>query len=195
MRSGIEQGSKDQYFWCTSELINTCPQYIGKRCATLEKATSNYAFKPIAEQALGSNQTIVPQRLNAALGLITVTIANMSMYREIIDQLVNETRTNSAYSKRASENQPFPVESEQFEFNELLISLTTEQRVLLSKVLLQERNSSIHDVLAVLSWWVECRSVGLSLNGQLMPVGLSGMGMHGDYVGRVDNWAWPGNKA
>ena len=30
---------------------------------------SNYAFKPIAEQALGSNQTIVPQRLNAALGL------------------------------------------------------------------------------------------------------------------------------
>ena len=30
----------------------------------------NYAFKPIAEQALGSNQTIVPQRLNAALDLM-----------------------------------------------------------------------------------------------------------------------------
>ncbi len=29
--------------------------------------TSNYAFKPIAEQALRSNQTVVPQRLNAAL--------------------------------------------------------------------------------------------------------------------------------
>ena len=28
---------------------------------------ANYAFKPIAEQALGSNQIIVPQRLNAAL--------------------------------------------------------------------------------------------------------------------------------
>jgi len=28
---------------------------------------SNYAFKPIAEQAFRSNQTIVPQRLNAAL--------------------------------------------------------------------------------------------------------------------------------
>ena len=28
---------------------------------------SNYAFKPIAEQFLRSNQTIVPQRLNAAL--------------------------------------------------------------------------------------------------------------------------------
>ena len=30
---------------------------------------SNYAFKPIAEQALRPSQTIVPQRLNAALGV------------------------------------------------------------------------------------------------------------------------------
>jgi len=30
----------------------------------------NYAFKPIAEQAFRSNQTIVSQRLNAALDLI-----------------------------------------------------------------------------------------------------------------------------
>ena len=29
----------------------------------------NYAFKPIAEQALRSDQTVVPQRLNAALEL------------------------------------------------------------------------------------------------------------------------------
>ena len=31
---------------------------------------SNYAFKPIADQALRSNQNIVPQRLNAALGVV-----------------------------------------------------------------------------------------------------------------------------
>ena len=31
--------------------------------------TSNYAFKPIAEQALRPNETVVPQRLNAALGV------------------------------------------------------------------------------------------------------------------------------
>jgi len=30
----------------------------------------NYAFKPIAEQALRSIQTVVPQRLNAALGVM-----------------------------------------------------------------------------------------------------------------------------
>ncbi len=31
--------------------------------------TPNYAFNPIAEQVFRSNQTIVPQRVNAALGL------------------------------------------------------------------------------------------------------------------------------
>jgi hypothetical protein len=31
----------------------------------------NYAFNPIAEQALRSNQTIVPQRVNAALGFLS----------------------------------------------------------------------------------------------------------------------------
>jgi secreted Zn-dependent insulinase-like peptidase len=34
------------------------------------KPRSNYAFKPIAEQALRPIQTIVPQRLNAALAFI-----------------------------------------------------------------------------------------------------------------------------
>ena len=32
--------------------------------------TPNYAFKPIAEQALRSNENIVPQRLNAALAVL-----------------------------------------------------------------------------------------------------------------------------
>ena len=156
---------------------------------------SNYAFNPIAEQALRSNQTIVPQRVNAALGLITMSIANMSTYQQIIDQLVVETRESSVYSKRASENAPFPVESEQFAFNDLLSSLTNQQRELLSRTLLEERNSAIHDVLAVLSWWMECRGVGLSLNDKPMQAALSGMGMHGDYMGRVNGWAWPENEA
>jgi len=37
------------------------------------ECTPNYAFKPIAEQALRPNQTVVPQRLNAALGLMNKT--------------------------------------------------------------------------------------------------------------------------
>ena len=119
----------------------------------------------------------------------------MSTYHEIIDQLVNETRKNSTYSRRVAENAPFPVESEQSAFNSLLSSLSEEQRELLSEILNQERNSSIHDVLAVFSWWIECLGVGFSANGRPMVVGLSGMGMHGDYAGRANDWAWPGDEA
>ena len=35
---------------------------------------SNYAFKRTADQALRSNQTVVPQRLNAALDLSSDTV-------------------------------------------------------------------------------------------------------------------------
>ena len=35
---------------------------------SVHEQTSNYAFNPIAEQALRPNQTIMPQRVNAALG-------------------------------------------------------------------------------------------------------------------------------
>ena len=47
-------------------------------------------------------------------------------------------------------------------------------------------------VLAALSWWVDCQDVGLDVSGDTrMPVDLSGMGLHGDYVGRRDGWEWP----
>ena len=42
---------------------------IGCSGTMARNLTSNYAFKPIAELALRPNETIVPQRLNAALGL------------------------------------------------------------------------------------------------------------------------------
>ena len=54
-----------------------------------------------------------------------------------------------------------------------------------------ERTSAIHDVLADLTWWITTRRVGLTFNGQPMPVELSGMGLHGDYVGRLNGWEWP----
>jgi len=117
-----------------------------------------------------------------------------SAYQAIIDQLVTETRLSSVSAKRIAENKPFPVESKQSSFNELLSSLSERQRELVSQLLLEERHSSIHDVLATLSWWVDCRSVGLTAGGQIMQVDYSGMGLHGDYVGRCDDWSWPSSE-
>ena len=44
----------------------------------LKAVNSNYAFNPIAEQALRSNQTIVPQRVNAALGVFAWNVVYRS---------------------------------------------------------------------------------------------------------------------
>ncbi len=27
-----------------------------------------------------------------------------------------------------------------------------------------------------------------------MPIDFSGAGLHGDYIGRLDNWAWPKDR-
>jgi hypothetical protein len=115
------------------------------------------------------------------------------IYKAIIDQLVDQTRLGSVLAMRAFENKAFPSESGQSSFNELLASLTDHQRTVMSQVLRAERESTIHDVLALLSWWIECRGVGLSVKGQPMPVDFSGEGLHGDFVSRCDDWSWPDN--
>ncbi len=50
------------------------------------------------------------------------------------------------------------------------------------------------DVLAELSWWMDCRGLGFTEKGQVLNVDISGMGLHGDYVGRCSGWEWP-NKS
>jgi hypothetical protein len=77
------------------------------------------------------------------------------------------------------------------EFNEFIESLSDGQRKLLSGMLHEERDGAIHDVLSELTWWIVCRDVGWAVRGEPMPVDQSGMGLHGDYVGRRDGWEWP----
>lgn len=114
-----------------------------------------------------------------------------SAYKAVIDQLVGETRRQSVLAKRVSENASFPAPSGRDVFNELLSSLTERQRLLVSALLLEERESAIHDVLAQLSWWIGAKGLGLSLEGKPMPVDLSGEGLHGDFIGRCAGWPWP----
>ena len=78
-------------------------------------------------------------------------------------------------------------------FNLFVQSLSPEQRTTLATILHMERTAAIHDVLAVLSWWVDSGGVSIAFQGQSMPVDISGTGMHGDYVGRSHGWEWPAN--
>lgn len=114
----------------------------------------------------------------------------VDVYKAIIDELVNETSAGGA-AKPVAEKGFFSKAPAHRKFNEFITSLSSEHRELLSKMLQEERDDAIHDVLAVLSWWIDCREVAFTFCGELMPVDLSGMGLHGDYIGRRDGWKWP----
>jgi hypothetical protein len=114
-------------------------------------------------------------------------------YKAIIDQLVGETRRGGAGFQVADKG-IFSKAPAHRRFNGFIASLSADQRALLADMLQEERDGAIHDLLAVLSWWIDCHDVGLTFKGQAMPVDLSGAGLHGDYVGRRDGWEWPKGK-
>lgn len=115
----------------------------------------------------------------------------LEAYKQIIDDLVE--RSPSVLAKRVRQNIAFPTGS-QPEFNGLLASLSAEQREVFASLLTEERQGGVHDVLAQLTWWISTRHVALTFRGSPMPVDLSGMGLHGDFIGRLDDWAWPKNS-
>ena len=110
-------------------------------------------------------------------------------YKQIIDQLV--ARSPSLGARLAEEQAIYSKAPDHQTLNAFVQSLTPEQRTLLAEMLTHERFAAIHDVLATITWWIDCREVGLTFRGEAMPVQLSGMGLHGDYVGRRDDWEWP----
>lgn len=111
-------------------------------------------------------------------------------YKAMIDQLVTETRMYGAGSQVA-ENGIFSNAPDHQEYNAFIRSLSPAQRALLARMLSEERDGTIHDVLAALTWWLTARDVGLTFRGEPMPTELSGEGLHGDYIGRRDGWEWP----
>jgi hypothetical protein len=111
-------------------------------------------------------------------------------YKAIIDQLATET-SRSVHERLVVNEGVWPEEEIA---NAFVRSLSSEQRRILGRMLHEERTGAIHDVLAVLTWWILARGVGLTFRGEPMPVELSGQGLHGDYIGRLANWVWPGTE-
>lgn len=111
-------------------------------------------------------------------------------YKQIIDTLVQQTPTSSAqfiqqgqYTKGRSEWSK--------SMNAFVQGLTVQQRADLIQMLNSERQAAMGEVLTLLTWWADCRGLAFTLGGAPLPIELSGMGMHGDYVGRLNGWDWP----
>jgi hypothetical protein len=111
----------------------------------------------------------------------------IAAYKAIIDQLVEETTSgvHERLLRIAGRYSNAPADDTA---NEFVASLSRQQRELLAT---QERVGAIHDALAALNWWLLCREVGVTFRGAPMPFELSGQGLHGDYIGRLDGWEWP----
>ena len=115
-------------------------------------------------------------------------------YKAIIDELVKDASTGVSERLVRKEGIYSRAPGEKAA-NALVQSLTPKQRLLLAKMLRNERTAAIHDVLAELTWWVIAHGVGFTFRGQPMPVDLSGMGLHGDFIGRQSDWEWPETDA
>lgn len=114
----------------------------------------------------------------------------LDVYKSIIDEFVNQTRRYGS-SSHVAESGIFSNAPADGKFNEFIGTLSQTQRELLAEMLQEERDGAIHDLLVALSGWIDCEDVGLTWQGKEMPVDLSGMGLHGDFVGRRDGWEWP----
>jgi len=112
------------------------------------------------------------------------------VYKAIIDECVDVT-DNYGHHYFLAKFGFFSRAPSDRKFNDFIASLSTTQVGLLAEMLREERYSAVHDVLARLTWWIDCREVALTYRGEPMPVALEG-GLHYDYVGRLaGDWAWP----
>jgi hypothetical protein len=111
-------------------------------------------------------------------------------YKKIIDQLVNET-TSSISARLVRQESIYSRSLDAGEENKFVSGLKESDREILARMLEEERKAAIHDVLADFTWWIDAQNVEWSVNGTKMKVDLSGMGLHGDYIGRLDDWEWP----
>lgn len=114
-------------------------------------------------------------------------------YRSLIDAAVEQAR-DATLSERVVKKRMYSKAPAHRRFNALIQALSAEQRQLLADLLREERQGTIHDLFAHWTWWIECQGLGFTLNKKPMPVDMSGMGLHGDFIGRLDDWEWPDDE-
>jgi len=115
--------------------------------------------------------------------------SDQARYRRVIDRLVQACqegqgqigarRARAGVWNRNAGSADGPL-ADQWQMNQLLLCLTTDQREVLAKMLAQEFVSGVHDTLVVL------------YEEQVAPLddGYEGDPYH-DFVGRLDGWTWP----
>ena len=113
-------------------------------------------------------------------------------YMAMIDAMAE--RSDHAWSSRVRAGTPVQPGIPESPTNRLVASLDADQRAHLADLLDEAKRSGMHDALVVLNELLDEGDLRLTYQGAPMPVDFSGMGLHGDFIGRADyedRWAWP----
>jgi len=124
---------------------------------------------------------------------VTFTLSLMktglAAYQALVDALV--ARRECVLSRRVSEGRLWPEQSDLAQFNELVASLTPDQRKGVSALLAKAREGGIHATLVELSERSNLEGLRLSQGGVELPHEPYGTEIFYDWVARCAGEEWP----
>ena len=113
----------------------------------------------------------------------------LAAYQALIDALV--ARRDCVLSRRVLGGQPWPDKADLAKFNDLVASLSPEQRLGVAALLMKAREGGIHDTLVELSERMNLEGLRLSQSGVELPHEPHGTEMFFDWVARCAGEKWP----
>ncbi|WP_139173248.1 DUF6547 family protein [Marinobacter mobilis] len=107
----------------------------------------------------------------------------LSLYKEFIDAAVSIKDSAAAHWVQKGS---FPITESNHETNELLSSLTSDQREVISKIVQDAKESGIHDLLALLS-----DTSTINYKGHTLPKEPFDTELNYDFIARCEGDQWP----
>lgn len=111
------------------------------------------------------------------------------IYKGIVDELVKKSKSCAA--QRWVLNGAAKGTGEKIEkYNALLSRLSEIDKTVLAEYVLDAYFDGIYDTLAELEWYIDCRDMKISVEGELLPT-TKYEGLGNDFIGRASgDWDW-----
>lgn len=114
-------------------------------------------------------------------------IDGLELYKSFIDGLVS--KKDGVYKKWITEK-GYPQTDDNKDINNLLGSLSEEQKTVLANIVCEARRSGMHDTLAYMNEFMDCDGLKISQNGEVFPYDEFDS-MHYDFICRCEGDDWP----
>lgn len=112
----------------------------------------------------------------------------VKLYQDIIDSLVEKSKS-CADANWALNGEAKGASEHISNLNKLFSKLTKEEREVLAKYALEAYSSGIYDTLCELEWYIACKEMKISVEGEELPT-TEFEGLGNDFIGRREGWEW-----